>query len=307
MIHVAGLQKLYSGGRGLRSFDLDVAQGELVGLVGPNGAGKTTLIKILATLLMPDRGVAQVKGLDVVLEKRAVRKIVGHMPDIPGVYQDMKVREFLLFFAAAFHIPSVTRPKVVGDILQWSGLEDRADGDVEHLSLGWKQRLVLAKTLLHNPALLLLDEPATGLDPLARLELRRQLKELHHRGVTILISSHILSDLEDICTRIVFIADGQNMGQAGSAVVSDAPPPPAPLIYEIEFLPAAQAREIAEGIAGMQVLAASEGMLRLSVTGGREQMAKIVSALAAAGVGITRVQPVSELESQYQQLFGGKK
>ncbi|HET9283806.1 MAG TPA: ATP-binding cassette domain-containing protein, partial [Candidatus Angelobacter sp.] len=103
MIHVAGLQKLYSGGRGLRSFDLDVAQGELVGLVGPNGAGKTTLIKILATLLMPDRGVAQVKGLDVVLEKRAVRKIVGHMPDIPGVYQDMKVREFLLFFAAAFH------------------------------------------------------------------------------------------------------------------------------------------------------------------------------------------------------------
>jgi ABC-2 type transport system ATP-binding protein len=306
MIHVAGLQKLYSGGRGLRSFDLNVVQGELVGLVGPNGAGKTTLIKVLATLLEPDSGTAQLNGLDVVLGKRAVRRIVGHMPDVPGVYQDMKVREFLLFFAAAFHLPSAKRAAIVSDILQWSGLEDRADGYVEHLSLGWKQRLVLAKTLLHSPAVLLLDEPATGLDPLARLELRRQLKELHHRGVTILISSHILSDLEDICTRIVFIADGQNVGQTGTAALSSAGPGGPPVVYEIEFLPSLRGKELAEGIAGVEVLASSERSLRLALSGGREQVATTVSALAAAGVGITRVQPASELESQYQQLFGSR-
>ncbi|HEU4413624.1 MAG TPA: ABC transporter ATP-binding protein [Candidatus Angelobacter sp.] len=305
MIQVEALQKLYPGDRGLRSFDLHVAPGELVGLVGPNGAGKTTLIKILATLLAPDSGVAMVNHLDLVHDKRAVRKLVGHMPDVPGVYQDMKVREFLRFFADAYHLPAHRRNAAVDEILEWSGLADRADAFVEHLSLGWKQRLVLAKTLLHGPALLLLDEPATGLDPLARLELRRQLKELHRRGVTILVSSHILSDLEDVCTRIVFIADGKNMGQA-QPQTAGAAGDPRPVVYEIEFLPSAQAQEIARGVGGVQVLASSEGSLRISVLGGREQIAQVVKALAGAGVGVFKVQPASALESQYQQMFGGQ-
>ena len=155
------------------------------------------------------------------------------------------------------------------------------------------------------PSLLLLDEPATGLDPLARLELRRQLKELHRRGVTMLVSSHILSDLEDICTRIVFIADGKNMGQAEPQTAGSAGDP-RPVVYEIEFLPSPQAQEIARGVAGVQILASSEGSLRISVLGGREQIARVVGALAGGGVGVYKVQPASALESQYQQMFGGQ-
>ncbi len=306
MIHVEGLKKLYSGDRGLRGFNVNIAQGELVGLVGPNGAGKTTLIKILATLLPPDSGTAQVNGLDVQSEKRAVRKLIGHMPDVPGVYQDMKVREFLLFFADAYHLPSARKRAALEDVLAWSGLGDRAETYVEHLSLGWKQRLVLAKTLLHGPTLLLLDEPATGLDPLARLELRRQLKELHRRGVTMLISSHILTDLEDICTRIVFIADGMNVGQTSPSASRTDGVDGGTTVYEIEFLSSSKPKEIIQGFPDVQVLSLAETTLRLGVTGGREQVARVVSALAAAGVGVTRVQPASALESQYQQLFGSR-
>jgi ABC-2 type transport system ATP-binding protein len=304
MIQAEALKKLYRGERGLRSFDLMVTSGESVGLVGPNGAGKTTLMKILATLLRPDSGRVRINGLDVVPHKETVRRTVGYMPDVPGVYQDMKVREFLQFFADAYHLPSRKRLEAVEDVLQWSGLAERAQTYVEQLSLGWKQRLVLAKTLLHGPALLLLDEPATGLDPLARLELRRQLKELNQRGVTMLISSHILSDLEDTCTRIVFINEGANVAQ--DAVQAEGALPAEPkAVYEIEMLPAPGARDIAAALPGVQVLYASESSLRLALAG-REQVAAVVSALAAAGVGVTRVQPATGLESQYQRLFGAK-
>ena len=228
------------------------------------------------------------------------------MPDVPGVYQDMKVREFLLFFADAYHLPSARKHAAVEDILVWSGLAERAETYVEHLSLGWKQRLVLAKTLLNGPALLLLYEPATGLDPLARLELRRQLKELHRRGVTILISSHILSDLEDICTRIVFIADGRNVGQTLPSALGGPGTEHGATVYEIEFLASAQPQQILEALPGVQVLSLSQTALRLAVPGGREQVAQVISALAGGGVGVTKVQPASALESQYQQLFGSQ-
>jgi ABC-2 type transport system ATP-binding protein len=308
MIEVNDVTKSYERQRGLRSMNLAVAPGELVGLVGPNGAGKTTLIKVLATLLRADSGMVRVQGLDVAVQREAVRKVIGYMPDISGVYQDMKVREFLLFFADAYHLPSVRKKAAVDESLEWAGLADRAESFVEHLSLGWKQRLLLAKTLLHRPALLLLDEPATGLDPLARLELRMQLKDLHQRGVTILVSSHILSDLEDVCTRIVFIAEGANVGESatqnGTAGLG-APPPPAP-IYEIEYLSSSQAVEIAAGVRGAQILTSSDVSLRLALPGGREQVAEVVRSLVTAGVSVTRIQPASELETQYQQLFGAR-
>jgi ABC-2 type transport system ATP-binding protein len=305
MIQVEALTKLYRGDRGLRSFDLVVAAGESVGLVGPNGAGKTTLIKILATLLRPDSGRARINSLDVVLQKVPIRRTVGYMPDVPGVYQDMKVREFLLFFADAYHLPSRRKLDAVDQVLQWSGLADRSQTYVEQLSLGWKQRLVLAKTLLHGPSLLLLDEPATGLDPLARLELRRQLKELNQRGVTMLVSSHILTDLEDICTRVVFIAEGSNV-RSPDAPADGGPPAVPEFVYEIEMLPAPRAREIAAAQPGVRLLYSSDTSLRLAFTGSREQVAATVTALAAAGVGVTRVQPAAGLESQYQRLFGAK-
>ena len=201
MIEVNDLRKSYNGSRGLDGFNLKVDKGELFGLVGPNGAGKTTLMKILASLLVPDSGVAQVAGMSVQHNRDAVKTLIGYMPDQPGLYQDMRLREFLQFFADAFHVSKHRQPTTIDSALTRARLRERSDAYVEELSFGMKQRLVLAKTLLHEPKLLLLDEPATGLDPIARLDLRRELQQLNVEGVTILISSHILSDLEDICTR----------------------------------------------------------------------------------------------------------
>ena len=210
MIDVEQIRKGFGRKLALNGFTLHVGAGELFGLVGPNGAGKTTLMKILSTLLPIDSGTAQIGGLDVTTQGREVKRLIGYLPDQPGVYQDMSVREFLEFFADAFRLTGSRHRAAVDRALEWSGLNDRSRNPVEQLSFGMKQRLVLAKTLLHDPKVLLLDEPATGLDPMARLELRTQLKQLQAQGVTILISSHILSDLEDICTQIALIGEGRN-------------------------------------------------------------------------------------------------
>ena len=305
MIRVEGLKKLYGRERGLHAMNLQVSPGELVGLVGPNGAGKTTLMKVLATLVRPDEGRVDVRGMDVRFQKMAVRGLVGYMPDVPGVYQDMKVREYLLFFADAFHLPGGRKKAAVEAAMAWSGLADRSETEVEHLSLGWKQRLSLAKTLLHNPTLLLLDEPATGLDPLARLELRRQLKELNQRGVTILVSSHILSDLEDICSRIVYIADGRDVGQTELYNANAAGAPPAAPVFEIEFLPGPQPVHLLSGLEGVTISAEADTVLRVTVPG-KSRIAAVVTTLVSHGVQVVRVQPVSEVETKYQNLFGGR-
>ena len=299
MVHARGLQHLYSGGRGLRDFTLEIERGELVGLVGPNGAGKTTLIKVLATLLRPGAGEAAVNGFDVASQPRTVRAAIGYMPDVPGVYQDMKVREFLQFFADAFHLPAARKAARIDYLLEWSGLAGRAGDFVEHLSLGWRQRLALARALLHEPALLLLDEPATGLDPLARVELRRRLKELHEQGTTILIASHILADLEDICTRVVFIADGANIAPGESA-----PAAPQSLICEFGFLADPRSESLARTLQGVKVLDFSSTSLRLKIAGSREELAAVVSSLVDGGLKLTRVQPVAGgLETRYRELF----
>ncbi len=216
MIVIEQLRKSYDGARGLDGFSLRVEQGELCGLVGPNGAGKTTLIKLLSTLLQPDGGRAQVAGWDVTVNPQEVKRAVGYMPDQPGLYQDMRVEEFLEFFANAFRLSRERRRAAVALALTRSGLAARREAFVEELSFGMKQRLFLARTLLHEPKVLLLDEPATGLDPLARIDLRRQLQELNAQGITILLSSHILADLEDICTRVAMISEGEKrQGRGG--------------------------------------------------------------------------------------------
>src|SRR5580698_1055341 len=221
MIDVEHMRKSFNGTRALDGFTLHVGVGELFGLVGPNGAGKTTLMKVLSTLLPMDSGTAQIDGLNVNQQTREVKRLIGYLPDQPGVYQDMSVREFLEFFADAFQLRGTRNRAAVDRALKRSGLADRSETSVEQLSFGMKQRLVLAKSLLHDPRVLLLDEPATGLDPLARVELRELLKELNREGLTIFLSSHILSDLEDICTRVALIAGGRNAaGADGQSVVT---------------------------------------------------------------------------------------
>lgn len=306
MIEVESLRKIFRGGRGLDSFSLRLESNELVGLVGPNGAGKTTLIKILSTLLPPGSGVARVAGRDVRSDPQGVRAAVGYLPDVAGVYQDMRIREFLEFFADAFRLKEPNRSAAIERALIRSGLADRPEDFVEHLSLGWKQRLLLAKTLLHDPKLLLLDEPATGLDPLARITLREQLKQLHKEGVAILISSHILSDLEDICTRIVFIADGKNIAEtsSGGAEGSTAPT----IRCELEFEgPAGVVDQFLKDAVGVRLLERRERLLIIELPGGPKEASAFLQTLLTAGILITHFDARGlNLEDRYRRAFGGQ-
>src|SRR5256714_6766974 len=209
MIEIRHLRKEYRELVAVKDLNLELEPGDIFGFIGPNGAGKTTTIKMLATLLMPTAGSALVDGIDVVKYPEQVRSIVGYMPDFFGVYDDIKVWEYLDFFAAAYRIPKQKRPKVIDDVLTLTDLNVKKDAYVESLSRGMKQRLCLAKTLVHDPKVLLLDEPASGLDPRARIEIKELLKELRNMGKTIIISSHILPELADFCNKIGIIEKGE--------------------------------------------------------------------------------------------------
>src|SRR6266487_6898127 len=209
MVDIQHLRKDYRNLTAVKNLSLELEQGDIFGFIGPNGAGKTTTIKMLATLLIPTSGVAYVDGIDVVRNPEAVRAIVGYMPDFFGVYDDIKVWEYLDFFAAAYRIPKDKRPQIIDDVLTLTDLNVKKDSYVESLSRGMKQRLCLAKTLVHDPKVLLLDEPASGLDPRARIEIKELLKELKAMGKTIIISSHILPELADFCNKIGIIEKGE--------------------------------------------------------------------------------------------------
>jgi ABC-2 type transport system ATP-binding protein len=203
------LTKRYGALTALDHLDLVLEPGDVFGFIGPNGAGKSTTMKILAGLLRPTSGRADVLGRDVLLNGDFVRRNVGYMPDFFGVYEDLTVTEYLEFFASAYGIGRRDRKKVVGDVLELTDLNYKADALVDSLSRGMQQRLGLARVLVHDPPILLLDEPASGLDPRARIEIRELIKELQRLGKTILISSHILSELGEFCNKLGIIERGK--------------------------------------------------------------------------------------------------
>jgi ABC-2 type transport system ATP-binding protein len=209
VVTARGLVKRYDRTVAVAGLDLDVAEGEIFGLVGPNGAGKTTTLRILSTLLVPDAGDAEIAGASVRRNPNDVRRVLGFMPDVFGVYDDMKVWEYLDFFARCYGLPADRRRRMIGDLLELVDLGPKRDTYVQALSRGMQQRLCLAHTLVHDPSVLLLDEPASGLDPRARVELRELLRELRAMGKTILVSSHILPELEELCTSVAIIDRGQ--------------------------------------------------------------------------------------------------
>jgi len=208
-VEIEHLFVMYGRTVAVKNLSFDIPQGEVFGFIGPNGAGKTTTIKVLATLLRPAAGTASVGGADVTRHPRKVRRMIGYMPDFFGVYEDLTVDEYLHFFAAAYRLDRAKRRSVVDDLLALTDLSEKRDSPVEALSRGMKQRLGLARVLIHDPDLLLLDEPASGLDPRARIEIRELLKELKRMGKTILLSSHILHELAQVCTRIGIIEAGR--------------------------------------------------------------------------------------------------
>ena len=209
MIELRNFTKVYGEFVAVQNLNLTIAKGEMFGFIGPNGAGKSTTIRFLATLLRATAGEGTVNGHSVTNDPIGVRKSVGYMPDNFGVYDGMKVWEFLDFFAVAYQVPRSRRKAVIGDVLELLDLTHKRDDFVNGLSRGMKQRLCLAKTLVHDPPVLILDEPSSGLDPRARLEVKALLKELRTMGKTILISSHILTELADCCTSIGIIERGQ--------------------------------------------------------------------------------------------------
>lgn len=209
MIETHQLTKTYGDLHAIYRLDLTLDKGDVYGFIGPNGAGKTTTMRILATLLNPTSGEASVCGQSIYNNAKEIRRMIGYMPDFFGVYDDMKVIEYLEFFAAAYRINGMTRKKICDDVLELVDLGYKRDALVTSLSRGMTQRLGLARVLLHDPDVLLLDEPASGLDPRARIEIRGLLKELRNMGKTILVSSHILPELADICNKIGIIERGE--------------------------------------------------------------------------------------------------
>src|SRR3974390_149339 len=208
-VQTYGLTRMYGNIAALNSLDLTVNRGDLFGFIGSNGAGKTTTLRILATFLAPTSGQATVLGHDVVRDADAVRHVIGYMPDFFGVYKDMEVTEYLDFFGACYKIPAAQREKTVNDVLELVGLSEKKGALIGALSRGMQQRLGLARGLIHDPQLLLLDETASGLDPRASIEMMAILQELQRLGKTIIISSHILSELQTLCNRVAIIEKGR--------------------------------------------------------------------------------------------------
>ncbi len=299
IIRAVNLSKRYNNFVALKGLNLEIEAGDLFGFIGPNGAGKTTTIRILATLLEPTSGEAHIDGINVMKDPYAVKRIVGYMPDSFGVYDGMRLREYLDFFGAAYRIPLKQRRAIIDDVLQLTDLHSRADDFVSAFSRGMKQRCCLAKTLIHDPKVLLLDEPASGLDPRARIEIKELLKTLQSMGKTILISSHILSELGDMCNKIAIIERGQLLA-AG---------PFRDILKEIR-----QTREIRLGVIGgaetaANILAATAGVSNIEQSGnefqfeaslGPVQMADLVGTLVQQGV---RVVNFAEDEGTLEDVF----
>ncbi|GGF86289.1 ABC transporter ATP-binding protein [Paenibacillus aceti] len=221
MIEIHNLTKIYGSFHALDEVNIQIDKGTVFGFVGPNGAGKTTTMSILATLLLPTSGTAKVGGYDVVQHPHEVRKRIGYMPDFFGVYDQFKTTEYLHFYGASYGIPRSERNKLIPQLLELVNLSDKIDSYVDSLSRGMKQRLCLARCLVHDPEVLILDEPASGLDPRARIEMREILKELKLMGKTIIISSHILPELAEMVDEIGVIEHGRMVAQGKVADIQN--------------------------------------------------------------------------------------
>jgi len=331
----------------LRDVSFDVHEGEIFGFIGPNGAGKTTTIRVMATLLEPMAGKVEIDGWDVTIDPQAVRKVIGYMPDHAGVYERVTVREYLEFFADAYQVPTAgTTYAVVDAVMELTDLTKLRDKLVATMSKGMKQRLQLARTLLHDPKVLILDEPASDLDPRARIEIRDLLVELRSMGKTIFLSSHILTELADVCTSVAILERGRlvvsgpitdiarrlEMAQAQQP----APPPPlapvptdgAPSEWTVAPEPPqapavvaptrnVRIKALAPGEAVYAALVSLQGIHSVSpgpagsvvvkYTGDEQMVAAIVRALVAGNIPVVGVEPErNELERIFLEVTRGE-
>jgi ABC-2 type transport system ATP-binding protein len=308
-VRVNGLVKRYGSVTAVGGIDLEVEEGAIFGLVGHNGAGKTTTLRMLATALRPSGGDACVGGYSVRRRPNAVRRVVGYMPDTFGVYDDMRVWEYLDFFARCHGIPSQRRRRIVPDLLDLVDLAPKRDAYAQSLSRGMQQRLCLAHALVHDPQVLLLDEPASGLDPRARTELRELLRALSSMGKTIVISSHILPELEELCTAMAIIDRGRVVA-AGTMAELHAHFRLGTVV-RVRVLGGPDARDAAAGwLRGQPAVAsvgiAPDGGLEAAVSADEETSAGLLSRMTACGHRVAAYAPVaSDLEELFFQVTAG--
>ena len=289
MIKTIKLTKKYDDMYAIRDIDLDLGQGDLFGFIGPNGAGKTTTMRIVATLLEPTEGEAYVCGYSIYTHPKEIRRLVGFMPDFFGVYDDMTVIEYLEFFAAAYRIGPQARRKRCNEMLEVVDLDFKRDAYANTLSRGQTQRLGLARTLLHDPAVLLLDEPLSGLDPRARIEMRALMRRLGAMGKTIIVSSHILPELADVCNKVGIIDSGKMIASDDVSSIIKKVSPNTILLIDLvrpQDLPSAidviAALPIVEGVESV------DGGLRVTLKTDVSDYSTIAMLLASKGIPFTK-------------------
>ena len=280
------VEKRYGKVHALREASLSVPEGAVLGLIGPNGAGKTTSMLIITSLLSRDGGRVRIGGIDPELDPLAVRRHVGYMPDFFGVYEGLRTREYLDFFAATQSIRPLARPAVVADLLALVDLEDKADADVNTLSRGMKQRLSLARALIHDPELLVLDEPASGLDPRARVQLRELIAELNRMGRTIVISSHILAELEGICSHLAVVDNGSVLAQGRVEDIRSRLFAQRSLTARIHPEDIEKAEEVLTDVPDVIDVEVERSQIRVSFSGDDENSAQILRAVVEGGVRV---------------------
>jgi ABC-2 type transport system ATP-binding protein len=306
-VETKNLTKKYGRFVALDRLTMSIEPGQILGFVGPNGAGKTTTIKILVGLARPTSGSARVAGADCVREARKIKRLVGYMPDTFGSYDNMRVGEYLDFFGAAFGIPRRQRSARIGEVLETAGAASFHDLYVETLSHGMKQRVAIARTLLHDPEVLILDEPANGLDPQARIEMRQVLLDLADRGKTLLVTSHVLPELARICQRVAIITRGKLRAFGTLEEITRQ----LRQLRPMEVL-LANAEQIDRVVAVVQKYvepdaeispAPAEAVVRFRTAKREEELAGLLTALVAAGVGVTQFREVAtDLEEAFMTV-----
>lgn len=312
IIETKDLVKRYGKFAAVNGLSLAVPEGSIYGFVGPNGAGKTTTMRVLTTLTRPTDGAAWVAGHSVTEEPRAVRRAIGYMPDEFGVYDDMRVWEYLDFFAACYDIPENERKPLINDLLELVDLSHRREDMVDKLSRGMKQRLSLARTLAHDPQVLILDEPASGLDPRARVEIRELLLELAKMGKTIFFSSHILADVAEICTHIGIIEAGQMVMQGSMDEMRSQLTPHREIVITVRSAEIADTVQSllagAQDVIAVEILEPRGGRHRVRVdfTGDDDGVAALNQRLTNAAVPVLGfTEETKDLESMFMRVTKG--
>ncbi len=291
MLKIEELRKNYGKFPALKGLTLEVPDGALHGFVGPNGAGKTTTMRILATLMSPTSGTAYVDGTDVTKEGQKARKLVGYMPDFFGVYDNLTCREYLDFYARCYRIGAAERKRMGSQLLELVQLKDKENEYVDALSRGMKQRLCLARSLIHDPKLLILDEPASGMDPRARAEMKGILRTLREMGKTVLISSHILPELSEMCDSLTILDHGELVFSGSVEELSDLMNGNAPLDIRLAENAGAEAVETAVRILRempciTEILQEEPFLLRVRLEGGEDVCMTVMREMVTKNVPV---------------------